>query len=151
MEVDESSFAPPLQPAPVTMRLKEEADTSGHLDGPQLQLLSPSTSGTCNAPAPNRSRDARSSTPSSESGEMRTLQESKWLVNQSRLMQLFKNCNECGGKLVEPRVASTGNQVRIKWECVNGHGGLWTSCPDVHGIPENIGPRSPSISSEDSS
>lgn len=78
------------------------------------------------------------STPSSEeSGEMGTWKERKWLVNQSRLMQLFENCHKCGGRILETSVSSTGSQVRIKWDCVNGHSGLWTSCPDVRGMPEN--------------
>lgn len=78
------------------------------------------------------------STPSSEeSGETVTWKERKWIVNQSRLMQLFENCHQCGGAILEPRVSSTGSQVRVEWDCLNGHSGIWTSCPDVRGMPEN--------------
>ncbi|XP_049918879.1 uncharacterized protein LOC126401561 [Epinephelus moara] len=78
------------------------------------------------------------STPTSEENEeIGTWQEKKWLVNQSRLMQLFETCHQCGGGIMEPSISSAGSLIRIKWDCQNGHSGLWSSCPDVRGMPEN--------------
>ncbi|KAL7400669.1 hypothetical protein ABVT39_015819 [Epinephelus coioides] len=77
------------------------------------------------------------STPTSEENEeIGTWQEKKWLVNQSRLMQLFETRHQCGGGIMEPSISSAGSLIRIKWDCQNGHSGLWSSCCDVRGMPK---------------
>lgn len=61
----------------------------------------------------------------------------KWLVNESKLMELFQRCNQCGCVISEKNVTSRGSQIKIDWSCLNGHSDKWASCPDVRGMAEN--------------
>ncbi|KAK7909695.1 hypothetical protein WMY93_014379 [Mugilogobius chulae] len=63
--------------------------------------------------------------------------ERKWIVNESALMELFATCHTCGVSITDKKITSTGSQIKIEWTCLNHHTGVWHSCPDVRGIPEN--------------
>lgn len=78
------------------------------------------------------------STPTSEENEdLVTWNEKKWLVNESKLLQLFRTCHQCGGGIKEIMISTCGSLIRISWDCLNGHSGQWSSYPDVRGMPEN--------------
>jgi len=65
--------------------------------------------------------------------------ERKWIVNESKLMELFKRCPTCGAPMcdVNQNIKEVGSQITINWECNEGHSGQWQSCPDTRGMPEN--------------
>ncbi|XP_051578294.1 uncharacterized protein LOC127454857 isoform X2 [Myxocyprinus asiaticus] len=64
-------------------------------------------------------------------------EERKWLVNESSLMELFRICHQCGGPVTETKTLNSGSLICVQWECLNGHQGLWSSSPDVQGMPAN--------------
>nr|XP_055059833.1 uncharacterized protein LOC129443386 [Misgurnus anguillicaudatus] len=63
--------------------------------------------------------------------------ERKWIVNESALMELFLTCLTCGVSITDKKITSCGSKIKIEWTCLNHHTGVWQSCPDVSGIPEN--------------
>ena len=71
--------------------------------------------------------------------EPRTSQKKKRIVNESRLMQLFATCHQCGvfNKEEDKKLTAAGTRVHIKRRCVNGRSGEWGSCPTLRGMPEN--------------
>lgn len=63
--------------------------------------------------------------------------ERKWIVNESALMELFATCHTCGVSITDKKITGSGSKIKIEWTCLNHHTGVWQSCPDVRGIPEN--------------
>ncbi|XP_059912251.1 uncharacterized protein LOC132461213 [Gadus macrocephalus] len=51
-------------------------------------------------------------------------------------MSLFKFCQMCGKPISSKTIFDSGAQRRVKWMCLGGHSGTWTSSPDVRGMPE---------------
>ncbi|XP_030221446.1 uncharacterized protein LOC115550493 [Gadus morhua] len=51
--------------------------------------------------------------------------EKKWIVNESKLMQLFTTCQQCGVLIEEEdkKVTTSGTRIHIKWSCMKGHSG----------------------------
>uniref|UniRef100_A0A671ML92 THAP-type domain-containing protein n=1 Tax=Sinocyclocheilus anshuiensis TaxID=1608454 RepID=A0A671ML92_9TELE len=70
------------------------------------------------------------STPTSEEDtETEMWKETKWIVNESNMVDLFKRCQEW-------------SLLQVKWECEKGHKGHCNSCADVRGMPlNNLLPR----------
>lgn len=64
--------------------------------------------------------------------------EKKWIVNESKLMELFQKCTTCGDAMFEPHIQinTSGNRIKT-WKCNNGHSGKWESCRNVCGMAEN--------------
>uniref|UniRef100_A0A673N2K6 THAP domain-containing protein 1 n=1 Tax=Sinocyclocheilus rhinocerous TaxID=307959 RepID=A0A673N2K6_9TELE len=83
------------------------------------------------------------STPTSEEDtETEMWKETKWIVNESNMMDLFKRCQECGSVIKETQKLTSGSLLQVKWECEKGHKGHWNSCADVRGMPlNNLLPR----------
>lgn len=73
------------------------------------------------------------------SGQPSGWKERKWIVNESKLMELFQTCPSCASPMcdVNQTVSHCGSRIKIKWQCNNGHKGQWDSCPEVRGMPEN--------------
>ncbi|CAM4530108.1 unnamed protein product [Leuciscus chuanchicus] len=63
--------------------------------------------------------------------------ERKWIVNESRLLELFNTCKTCGSAVENKRIVTHGSQIRVLWTCLNDHPGSWASCPDIRGMAEN--------------
>lgn len=63
--------------------------------------------------------------------------ERMWIVNESALMELFVTCNTCGVAIADKNITSSGSMIKIEWTCHNHHTGVWQSCPEVRGMPEN--------------
>uniref|UniRef100_A0A8C5CLQ4 THAP domain-containing protein 1 n=1 Tax=Gadus morhua TaxID=8049 RepID=A0A8C5CLQ4_GADMO len=59
--------------------------------------------------------------------------EKKWIVNESKLMQLFTTCQQCGVLIEEEdkKVTTSGTRIHIKWSCMKGHSGEWESCSQL--------------------
>ncbi|CAM4508137.1 unnamed protein product [Leuciscus chuanchicus] len=76
---------------------------------------------------------------SSISGQARGWKERKWIVNESKLMELFQNCTTCGAAMCDlnQTVTQFGSRININWQCSNGHMGQWESCPNIRGMSEN--------------
>lgn len=72
-------------------------------------------------------------------GQHRGWKERKWLVNESKLMELFKKGTVCGAEMCDLNqiVKTTGTRIRVIWKCNSGHTGDWESCPNVRGMEEN--------------
>ena len=64
-------------------------------------------------------------------------QEKKVLVSESKVLELFKFCQTCGTYMEKREVFYVGSQMRVKWECAEGHSGTWTSCPSERGMPQS--------------
>ncbi|XP_059907727.1 uncharacterized protein LOC132457484 [Gadus macrocephalus] len=79
-------------------------------------------------------------TPTSESSSedegVKDWREKKIIVNESSLMSLFKFCQTCGKPISSKTIFDSGAQRRVKWMCLGGHSGTWTSSPDIRGMPE---------------
>ncbi|KAK7132709.1 hypothetical protein R3I93_019063 [Phoxinus phoxinus] len=78
-----------------------------------------------------------SSTSSSE--HPRGWKERNWIVNESKLMELFQKCSTCGAVISEAdqTITTIGSGIIVSWKCNNGHTGHWESCPNTRGMPEN--------------
>uniref|UniRef100_A0A8C5GYH7 Uncharacterized protein n=1 Tax=Gouania willdenowi TaxID=441366 RepID=A0A8C5GYH7_GOUWI len=63
--------------------------------------------------------------------------ERKWIVKESAHMELFTTCHTCGVAIEEKTTVSNGSMIKVEWTCLNQHKGMWRSCPEVRGMPEN--------------
>lgn len=88
---------------------------------------------------PSCSTSEKSSGSSSSIPELSGWAEKKWIVNESKLMELFQKCTTCGDAMSEPHIQinTSGSRIKITWNCKNGHSGKWESCPNVCGMAEN--------------
>uniref|UniRef100_A0A8C2Q5W2 THAP domain-containing protein 1 n=1 Tax=Cyprinus carpio TaxID=7962 RepID=A0A8C2Q5W2_CYPCA len=70
---------------------------------------------------------------SSISGQARGWKERKWIVNESKLLELFQKCTTCGAAMCDlnQTVTQFGSRININWQCSNGHMGQWESCPNI--------------------
>ncbi|TKS70132.1 hypothetical protein D9C73_004199 [Collichthys lucidus] len=59
------------------------------------------------------------------------LSQSKTIVNDSCLMELFKKCQTCGQPITKKQVSHCGAQKKVRWSCLGGHRGLWMSSPHL--------------------
>eukprot|EP00063_Salmo_salar_P069274 XP_014044109.1 PREDICTED: THAP domain-containing protein 4-like [Salmo salar] len=61
--------------------------------------------------------------------------ERKWIVNESKLKELFQTCHQCGAALRNRTITALGySQIKVTWTCPDKHRGEWQSCPDAFGI-----------------
>ncbi|XP_028438293.1 uncharacterized protein LOC114558443 isoform X5 [Perca flavescens] len=74
-----------------------------------------------------------SSTVTSKSDENteKDLSQSKTIVNDSCLMELFKKCQTCGQPITKNKVSHCGAQTKVWWSCLGGHKGIWMSSPHL--------------------
>ncbi|XP_040895106.1 uncharacterized protein LOC121182574 [Toxotes jaculatrix] len=74
-----------------------------------------------------------SSTTASKSDENteKDLSQSKTIVNDSCLMDLFKKCQTCGQTITKKKVSHCGAQKKVRWSCLGGHRGIWMSSPHL--------------------
>uniref|UniRef100_A0A8K9X4U4 THAP domain-containing protein 1 n=1 Tax=Oncorhynchus mykiss TaxID=8022 RepID=A0A8K9X4U4_ONCMY len=57
--------------------------------------------------------------------------ERKWMVNESKLKELFQTCHQCGAALRNRTITALGySQIKVTWTCPDEHRGEWQSCPD---------------------
>ncbi|GAA6227812.1 uncharacterized protein LOC108877765 isoform X1 [Lates japonicus] len=61
----------------------------------------------------------------------KNLSQSKTIVNDSCLMELFKKCQTCGQTITRKRVSHCGAQKKVRWSCLSGHRGIWMSSPHL--------------------
>lgn len=85
------------------------------------------------------SSSSTSGSSSSFSGEPGPCKERKWIVNESKLLELFEKCPTCSSVMcdVNQTITRTGSRISIIWQCNNGHMGEWESCPSERGTAEN--------------
>ena len=88
-------------------------------------------------PLSSTSRSSSSDIPSAVGAKKWS--ERNWIVNESKLMQIFTTCHQCGVLIEEEdkKATTSGIRIHIKWSCMNGHSGEWESCPQLRGMPEN--------------
>ena len=90
-------------------------------------------------PNSSRSFTTTTGTSSSLSGQPRGCKERKWIVNESKLMELFQKCPICSSEMCDlnQTITQFGSRININWQCNDGHMGQWESCPNVRGMAEN--------------
>nr|XP_046242257.1 uncharacterized protein LOC124057754 [Scatophagus argus] len=72
-------------------------------------------------------------TATSQSDEIKDKErsQSKTIVNDSCLMELFKKCQTCGQPISKKKVSHCGAQKKVRWSCLGGHRGVWMSSPHL--------------------
>lgn len=70
-------------------------------------------------------------TSKSDENTEKDLSQSKTIVNDSCLMELFKKCQTCGQPITRKKVAHCGAQKKVRWSCLSGHRGVWMSSPHL--------------------
>ncbi|XP_038838862.1 uncharacterized protein LOC120039658 [Salvelinus namaycush] len=61
--------------------------------------------------------------------------ERKWIVNESKLKELFQTCHQCGAALRNRTITALGySQIKVTWTCPDKHRGEWQSCSDAFAI-----------------
>lgn len=103
----------------------EEAPADEETDGIFLPPSSKSTS----------TQASYSDSEAASAGDPGQLCVRRWIVNEPQLLQLFVDCHQCC--VDDQKLISSGSKIRIEWNCLAGHSGVWQSCPDVRGMPEN--------------
>ncbi|XP_008299624.1 uncharacterized protein LOC103371915 isoform X4 [Stegastes partitus] len=68
-------------------------------------------------------------TSKSDENEETNSTQSKTIVNDSCLMELFKKCQTCGHTITKKKVSHYGAQTKVTWSCLGGHKGVWMSSP----------------------
>ncbi|KAL0183991.1 hypothetical protein M9458_019687, partial [Cirrhinus mrigala] len=74
---------------------------------------------------------------SSSSEHPRGWKERKWIVNESKLMELFQKCSTCLAVMADQTIKTIGSRITVSWKCSNGHSGHWESCPNPRGMSED--------------
>ncbi|XP_039989138.1 uncharacterized protein LOC120793277 isoform X2 [Xiphias gladius] len=67
----------------------------------------------------------------SDKNTEKDLSQSKTIVNDSCLMELFKKCQTCGQTITKKKVSHCGAQKKVRWSCLGGHRGTWMSSPHL--------------------
>nr|XP_046192884.1 putative protein TPRXL [Oncorhynchus gorbuscha] len=94
---------------------------------------SPSTSSLSTSSPSTSSSDSRVSPGEPDGGG--GWSERKWIVNESKLKELFQTCHQCGAALRNRTITALGySQIKVTWTCPDEHRGEWQSCPDAFGI-----------------
>lgn len=90
------------------------------------------------APFTSPSTSSTGST-SSSSEHPRGWKERKWIMNESKLTELFQKCTTCGALISEAdqTITTFGSRIIVSWKCNYGHTGHWESCPNTRGMLEN--------------
>uniref|UniRef100_A0A8C5AIC9 THAP domain-containing protein 1 n=1 Tax=Gadus morhua TaxID=8049 RepID=A0A8C5AIC9_GADMO len=94
-----------------------------------LSDTSPSSPGSCSF-----------STSSKGSGDSSA--DRRWLVDEAKLMELFKTCHQCGTAIKEQTTTRHGSKIKMNCltlTCLQGHSGEWQSCPDQRNLCIVIG------------
>ncbi|XP_074474403.1 uncharacterized protein LOC141757668 isoform X2 [Sebastes fasciatus] len=128
--VDTASPSPSL-PSPVT---SVAPSTS-----PQPPAPAERSEGLCSVASVDRLSESfqqeteSSSTATSKSDENadKDSSQSKTIVNDSCLMELFKKCQTCGRPITKKTVSHCGAQKKVRWSCLGGHRGIWMSSPHL--------------------
>ncbi|XP_031670836.1 uncharacterized serine-rich protein C215.13-like [Oncorhynchus kisutch] len=106
-----------------TSSLSTSSLSTSSLFTSSLSTSSPSTS----------SSDSRVSSGEPDGGGVWS--ERKWIVNESKLKELFQTCHQCGAALRNRTITALGySQIKVTWTCPDEHRGEWQSCPDAFGI-----------------
>ncbi|XP_039645394.1 uncharacterized protein LOC120551889 [Perca fluviatilis] len=87
-------------------------------------------------PSDTSPSDSGSASTSSH-GSINGWSERKWIVDESSIMQMFQTCCLCGMPVAERKSTKHGSQLKIHWTCLQGHNGLWQSCPDQRKMGRN--------------
>ncbi|XP_032370017.1 uncharacterized protein LOC116688243 [Etheostoma spectabile] len=70
-------------------------------------------------------------TSKSDDNTEKDLNQSRTIVNDRCLMELFKKCQTCGQPITKNKVSRCGAQTKVKWSCLGGHRGIWMSSPHL--------------------
>ncbi|KAK0156598.1 THAP domain-containing protein 4 [Merluccius polli] len=142
-KIAETHSAASGQPKEIQLPSAQEEKTVAEDDNPLDQSMSSFEASSIHPV--DRSFVPLSSTSSSSSSDIpsavgaKKWSERKWIVNESKLMQIFTTCHLCGVLIEEEdkKVTTSGTCIHIKGSCMNGHSGEWESCPQLRGMPEN--------------
>jgi len=118
---------------------KAIAEDDNPLDLSMISVEAPSSHRVDSSFVPLSSTSSSSKSDISSAEGAKNWSENKWIVNESKLMQLFTTCHQCVFLIEEEykKVTTAGTRIHIKWSCLNGHSGEWESCPQLRGMPKN--------------
>ena len=75
-------------------------------------------------------------TPISSQEKIKANEEPKAIVYESCIRELFRRCQCCGEHINGSHVTYVEAQMRVSWDCREGHSGIWISFPEIRGMPE---------------
>ncbi|KAK0143836.1 Mannosyl-oligosaccharide 1,2-alpha-mannosidase IA [Merluccius polli] len=89
--------------------------------------------------APTSPSTSTTGSTSSSSGPLGGWKERKWMVNESKLMELFQKCSTCGTLMSEANqtIHTFCSRITVSFTCNNGHTGHWESCPNTRQMADN--------------
>ncbi|XP_070971730.1 THAP domain-containing protein 3 isoform X1 [Oncorhynchus clarkii lewisi] len=130
---------------PVTRRKKGQMDAAVKTTSVKDCTSMSSAAGSTSSPStssPSTSSHSSNSDSRVSSGEPNgepdgggVWSERKWIVNESKLKELFQTCHQCGAALRNRTITALGySQIKVTWTCPDEHRGEWQSCPDAFGI-----------------
>ena len=67
--------------------------------------------------------------------EKKLIEGKKYIVFESELDKLFKQCPQCSCPTSEVSKRTTGSMVTVNYSCINGHESIWNSQPLVNQSP----------------
>ena len=67
---------------------------------------------------------------------MKGWQEPKVITYESRIKELFRMCQQCGKPINDTQITYSGALMKVRWDCLGGHSGTWSSSPEIRGMPE---------------
>ncbi|XP_050974514.1 uncharacterized protein LOC127170539 isoform X1 [Labeo rohita] len=117
----------------------DETNTSSVMDISSTSALDISMCSEPDADPADASFAPITSSSTSTTGSTGGWKERKWIVNESKLMELFQKCSTCLAVMSEAdrTIRTIGSRITVSWKCINGHTGHWESCPNTRGMPEN--------------
>ncbi|KAL1004823.1 hypothetical protein UPYG_G00051050 [Umbra pygmaea] len=140
-----SPSCPPHYAAPVKIKKEEEEEEEDSLHEMSASIgegrldnfkVDPKDEG-YEPPCDTSPSSPSGSTSTSSHGSMNGCSERKWIVDESSIMQMFQTCCRCGLPMEERNMTKNGSQLKIRWTCLQGHKGLWQSCPDQRKVGQN--------------
>uniref|UniRef100_A0A8K9Y1W4 THAP domain-containing protein 1 n=1 Tax=Oncorhynchus mykiss TaxID=8022 RepID=A0A8K9Y1W4_ONCMY len=133
MRSEGPSTSSPSTSSPSTSNPSTSNPSTSSLSTSSLSTSSPSTSSPSTSSPSTSSSDSRVSSGEPDGGGVWS--ERKWMVNESKLKELFQTCHQCGAALRNRTITALGySQIKVTWTCPDEHRGEWQSCPDAFGI-----------------
>ncbi|XP_056252045.1 uncharacterized protein LOC130181666 [Seriola aureovittata] len=124
-----------LQWASVLTSISSGASSTSSLSPPPAQtsesLCSVASVDCLNESFHQRTESSSTAALKSDKNTEKDLSQSRTIVNDSCLMELFRKCQTCGQTITKKKVSHCGAQKKVRWSCLGGHRGIWMSSPHL--------------------
>ncbi|XP_071344466.1 uncharacterized protein [Trachinotus anak] len=129
--VDTASPSPSLQYSTISTGAPCTSSLSPPPAQPSESLCSVASVGCLNESLHQTTEPNLSTALKSDKNTEKDLSQSKTIVNDSCLMELFQKCQTCGQTITKRKVSHCGAQKKVRWSCLGGHRGTWMSSPHL--------------------